>query len=41
MRAEGDRQAYRVPFATEGRSGQILLTLEGISKKTRSIHHPP
>ncbi len=35
VRAEGDRQAYRVLFATEGRSGQILLALEGISKKTQ------
>jgi phage-related protein len=35
VRAEGDRQTFRVLFAAEGRRGQILLSLEGFSKKTR------
>jgi len=35
VRAEGDRQIFRVLFATEGRRSQILLSLEGFSKKTR------
>jgi phage-related protein len=35
VRAEGDRQTFRVLFATEGRRGRILLSLEGFSKKTR------
>jgi phage-related protein len=35
VRAEGDRQIFRVLFATEGRRAQILLSLEGFSKKTR------
>jgi phage-related protein len=35
VRAEGDRQIFRVLFATEGRRGQVLLSLEGFSKKTR------
>src|SRR5436190_19584500 len=39
VRAEGDRQIFRVLFATEGRSAQILLSLEGFSKKTRKT--PP
>jgi phage-related protein len=35
VRAEGDRQIFQVLFATEGRRSQILLSLEGFSKKTR------
>src|SRR5438046_1960243 len=35
VRAEGDRQIFRILFATEGRRAQILLSLEGFSKKTR------
>jgi phage-related protein len=35
VRAEGDRQTFRILFAAEGRSAQILLSLEGFSKKTR------
>jgi phage-related protein len=39
VRAEGDRQIFRVLFATEGRRGQVLLSLEAFSKKTRKT--PP
>lgn len=39
VRAEGDRQIFRVLFAAEGRRDQILLSLEGFSKKTRKT--PP
>jgi phage-related protein len=35
VRAEGERAAYRVLFAPEGRSGQVLLALEGFSKKAQ------
>lgn len=35
VRAEGDRQTFRILFALEGRVGQVLLALEGFSKKTR------
>lgn len=35
VRADGDRQTFRILFANEGRSGQILLALEGFSKKTQ------
>jgi phage-related protein len=35
VRADGDRQAYRVLFASEGRRGQVLLALEAFSKKTQ------
>lgn len=35
VRAEGNRQIFRVLFATEGRRAQVLLSLEGFSKKTR------
>ena len=35
VRADGDHQAYRVLFATEGVQGQVLLALEGFSKKTQ------
>jgi phage-related protein len=39
VRADGDRQTFRILFATEGSAGQVLLTLEGFSKKTRKT--PP
>ena len=39
VRADGDRQAYRLLFAPEGRHGQILLALEAFSKKTQKT--PP
>lgn len=35
VRADGDRQAFRILFAAEGRAQQVLLALEGISKKSR------
>lgn len=35
MRADGDRQAFRILFAAEGQVQQVLLALEGISKKTQ------
>lgn len=39
VRAEGDRQTFRMLFANEGKSGQVLLSLEGFSKKTQKT--PP
>jgi phage-related protein len=39
VRADGDRQAFRILFAPEGKSQQVLLALEGISKKTQKT--PP
>ncbi len=39
VRAEGDRQTFRVLFATEGLRNQVLLSLDGFSKKTRKT--PP
>lgn len=39
VRADGDRQAFRVLFASEGRSGQILLSLDGFSKRSQKT--PP
>lgn len=35
VRAAGDRQAYRILYATEGRHDQVLLVLEAFSKKTQ------
>jgi len=35
VRADGDRQAFRILFASEGRRGQVLLSLEAFSKKTQ------
>ena len=35
VRADGDRQSFRVLFAPEGRYSQVLLSLEGFSKKTQ------
>jgi phage-related protein len=39
VRADGDRQTFRILFANEGKSGQILLSLEAFSKKTQKT--PP
>lgn len=39
VRADADRVIYRILFATEGRSSQILLALEGLKKKTQQT--PP
>jgi len=35
LRVDGDKQAYRLLFATEGRRSQVLLALEAFSKKTQ------
>lgn len=35
VRASGERQAFRVLFAGEGRRGQVLLALEAFSKKSQ------
>jgi len=35
VRAAGDRQAFRVLYASLGRSEQVLLALEAFSKKTQ------
>lgn len=40
VRVSGDRQAYRVLFANEGRRGQILLALEALSKKSQRTPRP-
>jgi phage-related protein len=40
VRADGDRQAYRILFATEGRYGQVLVALEAFSKKTQRAPAP-
>jgi phage-related protein len=39
VRADGDRQTYRILFAAEGQRSQVLLALEGFSKKTQKT--PP
>ncbi len=39
VRADGDRQAFRVLFAAEAYYGQVLLALHGFSKKTQKT--PP
>jgi phage-related protein len=39
VRADGDRQTFRILFAAEGRRGRVLLALEGFAKKTRKT--PP
>jgi phage-related protein len=39
VRAWGERQSFRVLFAPEGRFGQVLLALDGFSKKTQKT--PP
>jgi phage-related protein len=35
VRANGDRQTFRILFAPEGSRGQVLLSLEAFSKKTQ------
>lgn len=35
VRADGDRQSFRILFAPEGLHSQVLLSLEGFSKKTQ------
>jgi phage-related protein len=39
VRADGDRQTYRILFAPEGRRSRVLLSLEAFSKKTQKT--PP
>ncbi len=39
VRADGDRQTFRILFAPEGQRRQILLALDGFSKKTQKT--PP
>jgi phage-related protein len=39
VRADGDRQTFRVLFAPEGQRSQVLLALEEFSKKTQKT--PP
>lgn len=39
VRADGDRQTFRILFAPEGRRGQVLLALEAFSKRTQKT--PP
>lgn len=34
VRADGNKQTFRILFAEEGYHGQVLLALEGFSKKT-------
>lgn len=35
VRADGQTQTFRILFVQEGRYGQVLLALEGFSKKTQ------
>ena len=35
VRVDGANQTYRVLFSSEGRFGQVLLALEGFTKKTQ------
>lgn len=35
VRASGERQAFRVLYATEGEHDQVLLALEAISKRSQ------
>jgi phage-related protein len=37
VRATSDRQAFRILFAKEGQRGQVLLALEGFSKKQQKL----
>ena len=39
VRADGDRQAFRILFAPEGKAKNVFLALEGFSKKTQKT--PP
>jgi hypothetical protein len=40
VRADGDRQTFRILFAVEARRGQVLLALEAFSKKTQKTPAP-
>jgi len=35
VRIDGQNEAFRILFASEGRFGQVLLSLEAFSKKTQ------
>lgn len=35
VKAEGNRQTFRILFAPQGKHDQVLLSLEGFSKKTQ------
>lgn len=37
VRASSDRQIFRILFAKEGRYGQVLLSLDGFSKKQQKL----
>jgi phage-related protein len=37
VKAEGDRQTFRVLFAQEGEHDQVLLALVGLSKKQQKL----
>jgi phage-related protein len=37
VKADGDRQTFRILFAQEGKHDQVLLALEAFSKKTRKL----
>ena len=37
VKAESDRQTFRVLFALEGKHDQVLLSLEAFSKKQRKL----
>jgi len=39
VRADGDRQAFRILFAAEGRSKHVFLSLQALSKRTQKT--PP
>ena len=36
VRIDGENRIFRILFAEEGRFGQVLLALEGFTKKTRT-----
>lgn len=40
IRATGVDEEFRILFATEGKRSQVLLSLEGFSKKTRKTPPP-
>jgi phage-related protein len=40
VRADGNRQTFRILFAPEGRRQTILLALDGFSKKTQKTPPP-
>lgn len=37
VRATSDRQSFRILFAKEGQRGQVLLALEGFSKRQQKL----